>query len=228
VINLATTLGELVTRHEQAAQILERAGLDYCCGGHRTLRAAAEEAGLDGSALLGEILREVPPADPAPEWSTLDPAALCDHLTVTHHAYLRERLPELVRLSEKVVGVHGERHPELVDIDQALQVAAAELIPHLEREEHDLFPAVRARRAIPAELMDALDDDHHVVGALLDTIRNLSHQHGPPDDACASYQLLYRQLAELDHDLRLHVHKENNVLFPALVASTTPREPAGG
>src|SRR5690606_30907733 len=122
MINLSTTLAELVTRNERYAPVLERAGLDYCCGGQRTLREAALDAGLDPSQVLGDLLRAVEPAAPPPEWTGLAPAELCRHIVDTHHRFLRERLPELIALAEKVEGVHGGRHPELHEVRGALQV----------------------------------------------------------------------------------------------------------
>ena len=38
-----------------------------------------------------------------------------------------------------------------------------------------------------------------------------------PDDACASYRELYAALAAFECDTHMHVHKENNLLFPAVV-----------
>jgi regulator of cell morphogenesis and NO signaling len=222
MINLTTTLAELVSRNERYAPVLERAGLDYCCGGQRSLGEAADEAGLDGSVLLGDLLRAVEPAAPGPEWVALGTAELCDHITTTHHTFLRERLPELLALAEKVEGVHGRRHPELTEVHRALQVLWSELLPHLAAEETDLFPVVRAGGTLDPEVIEALGDDHEVVGALLETVRALTSGFQPPQDGCASYRSLYTGLAELDRDVRLHVHKENNVLFPALTSGAPP------
>jgi regulator of cell morphogenesis and NO signaling len=222
MINLTTTLAELVSRSERYATVLERAGLDYCCGGQRSLGEAATEAGLDGSVLLGDLLRAVEPTAPGPEWITMGPAELCDHITETHHAYLRQRLPELLALADKVEGVHGERHPELAEVRDAIRVMWAELLPHLAAEETELFPAIRREGLPDPALVEGLGDDHEVVGALLDTLRSLTHVFQAPADGCASYQSLYRGLAELDRDVRLHVHKENNVLFPTLAGRVAP------
>jgi regulator of cell morphogenesis and NO signaling len=60
--------------------------------------------------------------------------------------------------------------------------------------------------------------DHDVVGDLLETLRRLTHGYETPADGCTSYQALFEGLAGLETDTHLHVHKENNVLFPAVVA----------
>lgn len=216
MINLSTTLADLVSRDDRFAPILDRAGLDYCCGGTRTLGSAATEAGIDGSMLLGALLRAAQGGDTAPEWAGLEVDELCRHIVATHHAFLRQRMPELLALAEKVEGVHGARHPELDEIRNALRVMWSELLPHLATEEDELFPLVASGASLDSELIESLGDDHHVVGALLDTIRTLTDGFEVPADGCASYRALYLGLDELDRDTRLHVHKENNVLFPQL------------
>ena len=52
---------------------------------------------------------------------------------------------------------------------------------------------------------------------LLARLRELTGGYTPPADGCVSYRLLYAGLAELEADTHLHVHKENNVLFPMVV-----------
>jgi len=65
----------------------------------------------------------------------------------------------------------------------------------------------------------AMSSEHDRVGELLARLRALTDAYTVPDDGCASYQLLYTGLAELEADTHLHVHKENNCLFPAAIAA---------
>ena len=48
---LAAPLGETVLRRPQAATTFERLGLDYCCGGRRTLTEACSRQGLDAKTV---------------------------------------------------------------------------------------------------------------------------------------------------------------------------------
>lgn len=213
IINLQTRLADIVSADERHAGVLDSAGLDYCCGGARTLGEAAGEAGLDASTLLGSLLAATGPSPVAPDWSRLAPSELCDHIVTTHHRYLRDQLPVLVDLAAKVESVHGERHPELADVRSLVDEIEAEVLPHLDREEADLFPAIAASGLVDVDLVAALEADHDDLGRHLDRLRSLTDGFEPPADGCASYRSLYRGLAELDRDTRLHVHKENNVLF---------------
>lgn len=229
-IDPSSTLGELVTEHPGLARHLERQGLDYCCGGHRSLAEACAASGLDLAAVVDE-LTGLDGGEPEP-WADLGPAELVDHIEATHHRYLHDELPRLTALADKVAGVHGGRHPEVVEVAATYAELRAELEPHLLKEERILFPMVRqlvaAQRSdgpAPAFHCGSLRNpisvmlvEHEHAGALLEHLRDLTDDHSPPADACASYQALYQGLAELEADTHRHVHKESNVLFPAVVA----------
>ena len=145
----------------------------------------------------------------------------------THHGYLREELPLLGALAAKVESVHAARHPELTEVRALVDALRADLEPHLDKEERVLFPAIRAliydgRRDFPfgpmANPVRMLTIEHDRAGELLDALRRATSGYAVPGDACASYRSLCERLAELEHDTHVHVHKENNVLFPAALA----------
>lgn len=220
------TLAELVTARPALASRLDALGLDYCCGGQQRLCDAVRAAGLDLDAVVAAL--ESVDAEPDDEdWTTMGPADLVDHLEATHHAYLREALPRLGALVDKVTGVHGERHPELAEVRTLFGSLRADLEPHLMKEERILFPMVRelvtattapnfhcGSLANPIRVMLA---EHDMAGELLARLRAVTDGYTVPGDACASYEALYRGLAELEADTHLHVHKENNLLFPAVL-----------
>lgn len=220
------TLAEIVTVDPSSARVLEAFGLDYCCGGGRPLLTACAEAEVDPDLVLA-ALAEVAPA-PRPAWADLGPADLVDHLEATHHAYLHTELPRLHALAEKVADVHRSRHPELAEVLATFEELRADLEPHLAKEEQILFPLIRALagggpppEAGPASArgpIAVMGAEHDRAGALLARLRSLTDAYRVPDDACASYRALYEGLAELEADTHLHVHKENNQLFPAVVA----------
>jgi regulator of cell morphogenesis and NO signaling len=214
------TLGDLVTANPSRARILERHGLDYCCGGRRTLKEACAAAGLDEQAVQADLgASEVDPAD----WVELDPSALAQHIVDTHHRYLHEELPLLDALAEKVLTAHERRHPELADVRKLVAAIRTEVEPHLMKEERVLFPAIdalaRGQRdfgfgsvANPIHMMGI---EHDRAGQLLGELRAVTYGYEIPADACASYRSLYERLAQLEADMHEHIHKENNVLFPA-------------
>lgn len=222
-----TTLADIVTGQPGLARELESRGLDYCCGGAATLADACSAIDLDVDTVLAE-LAAIEGHEAPPEWAKMDVAELVDHLESTHHQYLWNELPRLSALADKVVSVHGERHPELVDIAACYATLRADLEPHMTKEEQVLFPMARELAAAgtaptfpfgsATKPISVLLAEHDVVGELLVRLRELTNGYETPADGCASYAALFTGLGELEADTHLHVHKENNVLFPAVVA----------
>jgi regulator of cell morphogenesis and NO signaling len=220
------SLADVIRAVPGSERTLEGFGLDYCCGGARALAAACQDLGIDPTTVLEAV--HAADAQPAPDWASMAPGALVDHLEATHHAYLHVEMPRLSALAEKVAGVHGARHPELVEIQQAYETIRADLEPHLAKEERVLFPMIRelASATSPPQFhcgslqnpISVMLSEHDVVGELLADLRRLTNDYQTPVDGCASYHALFDGLAALEADTHLHVHKENNLLFPAVVA----------
>lgn len=225
-IDSSITLADLVTQQPALARELERRSLDYCCGGQRTLAEACANQGLDADETVA-ALSTVPGGDIA-SWATFGPVELVDHLEATHHAYLHEEFPRLTALADKVAQVHGGRHRELLEVQRLYGELRDDLEPHLAKEERVLFPMIRelvAADTAPTfhcgtlrSPISAMVREHDGTGELLGQLRAVTEGYVLPDDACASYTALYRGLEELEADTHLHVHKENNLLFPAVIA----------
>jgi regulator of cell morphogenesis and NO signaling len=221
---LSRTLGDLVAEVPGRASVLERLGLDYCCHGDRSVADACATAGLDPAAVVAELDQPAPAAAQA-EHPT-DPSALVDHIEATHHAYLHAELPALEALAGKVADVHGARHAELADVRRLVAALRADLEPHLLKEERVLFPAIRAlttgAREFPFGTVEnpirMMRVEHDQAGDLLAELRTVTGGYTVPDDGCASYRSLYERLVVLESDTHVHIHLENNVLFPEAVA----------
>ena len=229
------TLAELVDSHPQLARELERLGLDYCCGGRRTLAAACAKAELDPARTVAELTAAAEPSEPA-EWTTMSADQLVDHLVATHHRYLWDEMPRVTALLDKIASVHGARHPELETIARCFADIRADLAPHMLKEEHVLFPMIRELATAPVSPafhcgslrnpISVMLREHDAVGDLLVELRRLTSSYTPPADGCASYAACFTALAELEADTHLHIHKENNVLFPAVLRLEAERPPA--
>lgn len=226
-IDATATLAELVIERPGLAARLDVLGLDYCCGGERSLHDAVTSAGLDLADVLTDLESAPTQADPVPTWA--DVGELVDWIERTHHAYLRETLPWLDEQADKVRRVHAATHPELVEVATLVREIRADLEPHLLKEERVLFPMVRqltTATSAPSFHCGALANPIHVmlaehdgVGALLARLRSCTDGFRAPADGCGSYRALYSGLAELESDTHRHVHVENNVLFPAVLAA---------
>jgi regulator of cell morphogenesis and NO signaling len=224
-IDVHDTLGQLVLDNPARARVLERLDLDYCCHGRTTLLETCAQHGLDPEVVVAALSAAV--LEPVSDWQSLGPAQLADHIEQTHHAYLHEELERLSALAAKVEAAHGVRHPELGAIRSKYEVLRADLEPHLLKEEQVLFPMIQIlahANESPSFHCGTLRNpisrmlaEHSFAGDVLAELRDLTNDYVPPVDACASYQMLFKGLAELEADTHLHIHKENNVLFPAVL-----------
>jgi len=227
---LETKVGELVLALPQAMRYLETQGIDYCCGGHRTLREACVAAGRAPEVILTGLTALEAPASgtTSPQaWLEASLTALMDHIERSHHAYLRAELPRLDALLQKVLRAHADNHPELHEVAAHFQELSADLIPHLMKEEQILFPYLRQLEAresgeacfgtvqSPIRVMEA---EHEVVGGLLTRLREQTRGYTTPADGCATYQALCAGLQELEADTHLHIFLENQLLHPRAVA----------
>lgn len=226
------TLGQIAARDLRKASIFKKYGLDFCCGGKKTVKQACLEKGID-VVKVEEELREadrIPSSRPLPynDWE-LD--FLSDYIVNTHHAYVQKNLPDIRAYAEKVARVHGGRHPELLGLRQIVEQVYHEMSSHMAKEENILFPYIKKLVAAkknnqlvggvhfgtvqnPINMMEI---EHESVGNELARLRLLTDNYALPPDACASYSLLYRLLNEFEEDLHLHVHLENNILFPKAI-----------
>lgn len=222
------TLGQIAAKDLRKAEVFKKYGLDFCCGGKKTVKEACAEKGLDVTKVEQELQQadKLPSARPLPynEWS-LD--FLADYIVNTHHSYVKKTIPDLRQYASKVASVHGDRHPELFAISQLTDEVCKEMTSHMIKEETILFPYIKQLVASNGngntaygtlttieEPINMMEMEHEVVGKNLEKMRELSNNYSLPEDACASYSYLFKTLEEFENDLHLHVHLENNILFP--------------
>lgn len=218
------TVAQLAIAHPGALAIFTKYNIDYCCGGHRSLKEACHRTGLDPEKIQVEINQSsltdsTQPLRPE-NWSS---TFLANFIIENHHSFVRKAIPELEALLDKVCERHGNESLELLQIREAFQDLSEELTTHMEKEEVVLFPAIKRLEAQtpenhPMEKMiqapiTAMEDDHELAGNLIKKIRSLSSNYTPPDFACPTFQLTYKKLADFDNDLMRHIHLENNILF---------------
>lgn len=209
------TLGELAVRLPAASRVFRESGLDYCCGGRRTLAAACAEKGLDPQAILSAIHAGARDDRPAASWQQRPLSELIDFILDRYHASLRRELPELCRMAAKVEETHGAKPSCPHGLAALLDAAHEAVLSHLEKEEQILFPMILGHRGAHASgPIQVMEHEHHQHGANLERIRELTDGLTAPREACATWQALYLRLGELEADLMEHIHLENNVLFP--------------
>jgi regulator of cell morphogenesis and NO signaling len=227
------TVREYALEIPAATRIFEKLGIDYCCGGGKSLADACTAAGVSVEEVLDSLDADLESVSTSAttDWQALSQAELITHIVDKHHAFTREELARLEALLAKVSGVHGENHPELCQIQDQFGKLRGELEPHMLKEESVLFPyIVRMEEAAvtnqtlplppfrtvqnPARVMMA---EHDATGYILGRMREAGSDYVVPPDGCISYKTLYSALAALEVDLHQHIHLENNILFPRAV-----------
>jgi regulator of cell morphogenesis and NO signaling len=228
------TVGELAAENPAATRVFEKLGIDYCCGGNRTLEQACLAAGLPLERALDSLETAEQTARAAVEqrdWRSEPLANLIAYIRNTHHQYTRAEIARLGPLFEKVCAAHGKSHPELARMRATFGDLAQELATHLMKEEMVLFPYVVRMEEAVVEKSPVLPSpfgsvsnpvammmhEHDNAGAALREMRQASDGYTVPPEGCASYRALYHALAEFEADLHQHIHLENNILFPRAV-----------
>jgi regulator of cell morphogenesis and NO signaling len=223
------SLGEIAIKDLRKIEVFKKYGLDFSCDGKKTVKEACAEKGLD----VTKVEQELQQADKKPvtfqlpydEW---DLDFFVDFILNTHHRYIRKNLPEITTYANKVTEVHYDKHPELIEINNLVKQINTTLPALLEEEENILFPKIKdlvqrnkSKDSSNSKITESLqniilsaDKVHQLVSKNLSEIRKLSSNFTLPEDACASYTLLFRMLDEFEDNTQLHIHLENNILFP--------------
>jgi regulator of cell morphogenesis and NO signaling len=229
------TVGEIAAEMPRCTREFEKLGIDYCCGGNRTLDQACTEAKLPVQEVLERLKNSVEsasPTDSTEDWQRASLADLITHITATHHEFIRSECSRIQALAKKVVGVHGKNHPELLQVQAQFGALSEELSLHLMKEENILFPYilrmeesfVAGEPAPPAMFGTVMNpigmmmQEHDGAGEALRAFRSATQDYSLPGDACISYRTLYQALQGFEADLHQHIHKENNILFPRAAA----------
>jgi regulator of cell morphogenesis and NO signaling len=228
-----TTLAEVAAKSLGAVRTLERHALDYCCGGKRSFDEACLAKGISPESVMQEIERAQQTGAPQRDWQIAPLGELVKHIVATHHEYLKLELPALSSRMEKVHAVHGARDPETLNrMAEVFGSLREEMEMHMHKEEAILFPFIeqygRAEAQgqpmppVPfgsiANPIAMMERDHVSAGDALGEVRTLTHDYQLPSYACSTVRALYEGLQALEADLHVHIHLENNILFPRTIA----------
>ncbi len=223
-----STIGQLAAKDARKAEAMKKMGIDFCCGGGKTVSQAAAEAGITTDMLYQQLAAaEQVVTNTSNAFDRWDADFLADYIYNQHHKYYYGNREVLLQLSTKVKAVHKDSHPELTDIAALVKKLFDELDAHFIKEEQVIFPYIKALAhsvktgVLPAVAISMTDGslammhmEHEAAGDLLRQLRALADDYKLPEGACNSYRLLYSKLQELEQDLHQHIHLENNILFP--------------
>ena len=220
IITEETTVADIASALPSSVRVFQRNGIDFCCGGKTPLAVACRERGVS----FAEISRALEAAAAQPvnderDWNREPLHTLVDHIVTTYHDSLREELPRLESMAAKVSRVHGAKASQLSRVNAIVTEISADLRAHMCKEEVVLFPAIRSIEAGAgqhpiAAPISVMEDEHDEAGAMLAELRAITDGYAVPVWGCATFRALYQGLIELESQMQMHVHLENNILFP--------------
>lgn len=230
--NAQQCVGEIVAAFPGASNLFKRYGIDFCCGGNRSLGEALAQKAIATDAFLANLeaayqAQQLRQEAGGVDWREASYSDLIDQIVGAHHQYLKDELPVISGFATKIFHVHGPRHPELGQLYRQFHQFKMELDMHLQDEESRVFPLIRAyaQSGAPSDLeaalacIEELEAEHQAAGDLLLAMRETTRGYALPPDACRTYTLTFEKMQELESDMFNHVHLENNILFPRLRAA---------
>ena len=221
-------VGQVVAQDFRTATVFKSHRIDFCCNGNRSISEVCEKGNLNPDLLIEELKRTTELSnDGNIDFQSWDMDLLADYIEKKHHRYVEKKIPELKTYLNKISKVHGERHPELIEIEALFTASALELMAHMNKEEMVLFPFVRKMSTDEINQppsfgtvqnpINMMMQEHDNEGERFRLIASLSDDYTPPQDACATYQVAFSMLKEFEEDLQKHIHLENNILFPKAI-----------
>lgn len=227
-ISKETIIGALVAKDYRMASVFKKNNIDFCCNGNRSVDEACRAENIDSETLIRELEAAGTTADATGvDYNTWPLDLLADYIEKKHHRYVESKIQEITPYLEKIVRVHGDRHPELKEVELLFKESAGELSAHMKKEELVLFPFVRklteaqkqgSTISAPFGTVEnpirMMMHEHEGEGERFRKIAELTNDYTPPEDACNTYRVTFALLKEFEEDLHLHIHLENNILFP--------------
>lgn len=225
-------VGNVVADDYRTASVFKKYGIDFCCNGNRSIEEACSVKKVDSNKLLSEITNVMNTStSDVIDFKSWPTDLLVDYIEKKHHNYVETKITEIKPFLHKVSKVHGERHPELYEVNELFNASADELTMHMKKEEMILFPFIRKivssiskGEEIPAPHFGTVENpiemmhhEHDIEGERFRKIAALTNDYTPPQDACNTYKVTFSMLKEFEDDLHQHIHLENNILFPKAI-----------
>ncbi|MCC7332500.1 MAG: iron-sulfur cluster repair di-iron protein [Flavobacteriales bacterium] len=231
-ISKETIIGELVAQDYRTASVFKKNGIDFCCNGNRSIAEACNQKQLNAENIIQTIKEIIGNTNGGSvDFNSWPLDLLADYIEKKHHRYVEEKTVEIKPYLDKICKVHGAQHPELFEINDHFIASTSELSMHMKKEELILFPFIKKMAKAQQEKtvverpgfesvqnpIQAMMDDHTTEGDRFREIEKLSNNYNPPADACNTYRVTFALLKEFEQDLHLHIHLENNILFPKAI-----------
>jgi len=231
MVQKENTIGEVVANNFQTAKIFEDFGLDFCCGGKKTIHDACKEKGINPDAVIKNLTNTERANGTTAHFDTWELDFLVDYIVTNHHSYVLNEITTIDHHLQKIVPKHGEKHEELYHVYTLFEELKEELLVHMQKEEKMLFPYIKKMVLAQKNALGfphppfgtvtspvaVMEHEHEQAGNLMHEINKVTKSYETPDGACTTFKVLYQELEDFEKDLHVHIHLENNILFPKAI-----------
>jgi regulator of cell morphogenesis and NO signaling len=213
------TLGQLIKERPARSHVFKELGIDHSSHPQLTLKQAVLTMleATEGASTVGGDHDTV----------SMSLVELCDHIEQVHHGFLREELPRLESLAQKVVDQDAHRWPWTIELAEFFTGFHQDLISHITKEEMILFNFIRKLESGQARQASSTDHLEGVIGRMefehdgtrdaLEQMKELGRDYKPPAKASEGLKTLLAAMANLEEDLNQHICKETNILYPRIL-----------
>jgi len=228
LVQKENTIAEVVAMNFHTAKVFEDFGLDFCCGGKKTIQDACREKGINPDIILSSLANIETTNGSAAHFDKWELDFLIDYIVTNHHSYVLREITTIEHHLQKVASKHGENHPEIYKVETLFNSLREELMVHMQKEEKMLFPYIKKLVIAQKNSLEfpqppfgsaagpvaVMENEHDNAGRVMHEINRITNSFNPPEDACTTFRTLYSEMAEFEKDLHVHIHLENNILFP--------------
>lgn len=227
------TLTDILTEDYRRARVFRNNDIDFCCGGNRVLKEVCDEHNLNMESVVRQLIDVTDDEDTSHEtFEEMNTIELIDRVQEQHHNFTEDAIARISGYLDKVRRVHGKNHPEIIELAEIWVEMGPEMLQHMQREDRVLFPYAKnlfrddrnpedlepPQDRTAEELIESMEGEHDETGDRLYTIKDLTDDFTPPDDACSTFRALYSDLEEFVDVTMEHVFIENSILFPRIIS----------
>ncbi len=226
------TISEIVAEDYRTAKIFESYKIDFCCNGNKNFKNVIDTKNLDSEKIITELVSiKSQNNNGSIDYNSWPLDLLVDYIEKKHHRYIEDKTPDIKQYVAKLCKEHGNNHSELFEINEQFNQSAGELAMHMKREELILFPyirkmvtAIQKNEKIDSPPFGSVENpiqamiyEHNIEGERFKKISQITNNYTVPNDGCNTYRVTFSLLKEFEEDLHLHIHLENNILFPKAI-----------
>jgi regulator of cell morphogenesis and NO signaling len=230
-LNQDTIIADLAAYDYRTAQVLEHYGINFCCRGHRTINEVCESKNIIIDTLIRELNKALESKGTVEDFKSWPLGLLAEYIETKHHRYARARIGLLTGLLSKICRKQADLQPELYEILEIFTLTAKDFIRHMEHEELIIFPYIKTMslykgnlsgkvltefKKVGKDILQMQEEHDYQLQGLLD-IRELTNNFIPGASATFGSRKCLRLLKDFEQDLHLHLHLENNILYPKVM-----------